>query len=218
MVSMRATEPSVNARRRYDATGRRHRADATRGRVLESAQDLLLRNGYASTTVAQIATAAAVSPETIYKSFGGKAGLVRAIRLRALQGEGPGPAEARADKVAERESDPLAIISNWAALAVEVAPRVVPILLLVRAAAAADPELASLQQELDSSRLARMSHNADYLSAQGHLRANVTRDQARDVLFTYSSPEIFELLVIRQRWSIAAYADFIRSGIAAALL
>ena len=45
-----------------------------------------------------IASAVGVSVDTIYKAFGGKPGLVRAIRERALQGDGPEPAEARSDR------------------------------------------------------------------------------------------------------------------------
>jgi len=44
--------------------------------VLEAAQRRFLRAGYGATT---IAADAAVSVETIYKAFGGKRGLVRAI-------------------------------------------------------------------------------------------------------------------------------------------
>ncbi len=47
--------------------------------VLEAAQRRFLRAGYGATTIAAIAADAAVSVETIYKAFGGKRGLVRAI-------------------------------------------------------------------------------------------------------------------------------------------
>jgi len=110
------------------------------------------------------------------------------------------------------------IIENWARLSMEVAPRAAPILLLVRTAAATDAEMASLKQELDDQRLARMTHNAEALARGGHLREGITRDHARDVLFTYTTPEIYELLVIRQGWSLDDFAQFIRQGMAATLL
>ena len=154
----------------------------------------------------------------VYKAFASKPGLVRALWDTGLAGEPPVHAEIRADAVSSTETDARLIIANWAKLATEVAPRVAPLLLLVRTAAATDPEMQKLKDQLDLERLARMAHNADALGHGGHLREGVTRDQARDVLFTYTTPEIYELLVLRQGWSLDDFARFIRQGIAAALL
>lgn len=93
-----------------------------------------------------------------------------------------------------------------------------PVLLLVRTAAATDPDMASLSEELDAQRLARMTHNADSLARGGHVREGITRDQARDVLFRYTAPEIYELLVLRQGWPLDDFAQFIRQGVTATLL
>ena len=100
----------------------------------------------------------------------------------------------------------------------EVAPRVAPVLLLVRDAAASDPELTRLQEEMDASRLTRMTHNARTLLKDGHLRAGITLDAATDVLWTYSSPELYELPVIRRGWSVERYGRFIADAMIAALL
>src|SRR5436309_1759819 len=106
----------VKQRRSYNASRRRAEAHRNHARIVESAERLFVRDGYATTTIAAIATEAEVSVDTIYKSFGGKAGLVRAIRTRALEGEGPVPAERRSDELQERESDPQAIIQAWGEL------------------------------------------------------------------------------------------------------
>ena len=100
----------------------------------------------------------------------------------------------------------------------EVAPRVAPVLLLVREAAASDPELARLQAEMDAARLTRMTHNARTLLKGGHLRTGITLDAAADVLWTYSSPELYELLVIRRGWAVERYGRFIADAMIAALL
>jgi AcrR family transcriptional regulator len=157
-----------------------------------------------------------VSVETIYKTFGGKAGLVRAICEKALAGRGPVPAEIRSDAMARSESDPQAVIRGWGALTIEIAPRISPILLLVRAAAANDPAMAQLQAELDAQRLRRMTHNAAALAA--HLRPGLTVKAAGVILWTYSSAELYEMLVVKQRWSVNRYAAFISEAITAALL
>jgi AcrR family transcriptional regulator len=135
-------------------------ARQTRAAVVEAARQLFLRDGYAATTIAVIAARARVSVETIYKAFGGKAGLVRAICDAALAGEGPVPAEAQSDELQGHEPDPRKIIWGWGEVTAEIAPRISPILLLVRSAAAADPEMAGLRAEMDAGRLSRMIRNA----------------------------------------------------------
>ena len=209
---------NVKSGRRYDSSGRLSAAERTRSRVLDLARERFLANGYAATTVAAIAGAAGVSVETIYKSYGGKAGLVRTLRDTALRGEEPVPAEQRSDQQAAAAREPQDIIAGWGRLTSEVMPRVAPILLLVRAAAGADDEMAAVRRETEDGRLERMAHNARYLVEGGHVRDGLDLEQVRDVLFAYSSPELYELLVLRQGWPTDDYSRFVADGIAAAVL
>src|SRR5438270_8106837 len=124
---MDSPSPNVKPKRVYDASRRREVARRNQAKIVECAERRFLRDGYATTTVAAIAADADVSADTIYKSFGGKPGLVRAIRARALQGERPAPAEQRSDELHAEASDPAAIIEGWGALTAEIAPRVSPI-------------------------------------------------------------------------------------------
>lgn len=206
----------VKRNRRYDARGRRRAAQGRRDAIVDVALQRMLANGYAATTVAAIAAEAGVSVETVYKGFGGKAGLVRAMWERGLAGQGPTPAEARSDAASVGLADPREVIARWTAIGTEVAPRAAPVLLMVRAAAAADPEMARLRDRIRTERFTRMEHNARTLAA--HLREGVTVEQARDVLVAYTSPELFETLVLQQRWSPEEFADFQRRGIEAQLL
>ena len=199
---MEGTEDPVKSRRKYDSSRRRRQALRTRESILVSARDLFLRHGYAGTTIASIAEAADVSVETIYKGFGGKPGLVRAISQKALEGTGPVPAEQRSDEMRNLERDPYTVMRRWGAFTTEVAPLGAPIMLLMRTAAATDPEVASVVEEMDRGRLARMEHNARELFQRGDFRAGVSLDYARDVLWAYSSPELYVLLVLRQGWPL----------------
>jgi AcrR family transcriptional regulator len=209
---------AVNTRRRYDSSGRRERARQTRDQITSVAEQLFLADGYAGTTVAAIAAAAEVSVETIYKGFGGKPGLVRAIVERGLAGAGPVPAEQRSDHIRETEPDPRRILSAWGAFTAEIGPRTAPILTLARDAAASDPEIAALLGEISAARHERMTVNARGLADAGHLRPGITPRQAADILWTYSSPELYELLVIRRGWPAEQYGRFVAQALAAALL
>lgn len=203
--------------RRYDATRRRDQARQRQQTVLDAAQSLFFAHGYTATTVAGIAAAAEVSPETVYKSFGGKPGLVRALRARALLGSGAVPAERRSDRLSDL-ADPHEVVRGWARLAAEVAPRVAPILLLVREAAVVDPSMRELFDELDDDRRRRMRVNARALARAGHLRSGVSLAMATDVMFAVSSPEMYDLLVDRGGWSLRRYARFVEATLVNALL
>ena len=113
---------TVKQKRSYDASRRQEQARQNRDKIIDAAERRFLRDGYGTTTIAAIADDAGVHADTVYKAFGGKPGLVRAIRTRALQGEGPVPAEQRSDDLQAREPDGRRIIEGWGALTLEVAP------------------------------------------------------------------------------------------------
>jgi len=208
----------VKMPRRYDATKRRDRARKGREEVVDVGSRLFLAQGYAATTVSAIADEARVSEETIYKSFGGKPGLIRAIWAKALEGEGPVPAELRSDAMRSTVQDPREVIRRWGEFITEVAPRVAPILLLIKSAASSDPHVAALLAEVEEQRLGRMERNALTLHERQQLRPGVTLEAARDVLWTYSSPEMFDLLVRKRGWPVETFAVFISDQLLNALL
>src|SRR6476620_422451 len=166
-------------KRSYDATRRQQQAARNRDAIIQAAETRFLRDGYAATTIASIAAEAGVSDHTIYKSFGGKPGLIHAIRAKALLGGGPTPAEDRSDAVMAEESDPRRVIAAWGTLTAEVMPRVAPLLLLIRDAAATDPEVTELLDEMDADRLRRMTDNARRLVEGGRLEAGLTVEDVR---------------------------------------
>src|SRR6185312_17071787 len=110
-------------KRPYDSAWRQAQARQTREALLDAARRRFLAEGFAATTVAVIAADVGVSADTIYKAFGGKPGLVRAICAHALAGEGPVPAETRSDELQAHQPDPREIIRGWGQLTMEVAPR-----------------------------------------------------------------------------------------------
>lgn len=209
---------TVNSTRRYDASRRRERAARTQDAILTAARRLLLDDGYASTTVARIAAEAGTSVDTVYKAFGGKSGIVRALWQRALAGPGPVPAPVRSDALSSSETDPVRVLHGWARFTTELAPQGAPIMVLIRAASVADPEMAALLAETEDQRRARMRHNARRLQRRGWLRPGISLTQATDVLWTYSSTELYELLVMKSNWPVSRYGQFIGDALVAALL
>ena len=218
---MSVTPPGARVKRRgYDATGRRAAAARQHQAVLDAAWARFDEAGFAATTVEAIATAAGVSTATIYKVFGGKPGLVRALVERALRGDPAEPvaAELRSDRQRAHASGGRELIEAWGALVAEVSPRVSPIVLLLRDVAAHDRAAAELFAELEADRLRRMGENARGLEALGALRPGISRTNARDVMWTYTAPDLFDVLVRRRGWSVDRYARFVTDAMTAALL
>jgi AcrR family transcriptional regulator len=209
---------NVKPKRRYDSSGRQAQARRNQQAILDAAQRQFLRGGYAATTIAAIAAEAGVSVETIYKAFGGKPGLVRAIYQRGLAGRAPVPAFQRSDEMRERETDPRRIMRNWGALTSEVSSAVSPIARLVRSAAASDPDMAALLRASNDTREERARHHARFLKQRGYLREGVTVAQATDILWTCTSDELYDLLVVQRGWSLRRFARFLAEYVIATLL
>jgi AcrR family transcriptional regulator len=208
----------VKPKRSYRSPMRRAQAQQTRDLIIETAERLFLEHGYGVTTVAAIATDAGVSVDAIYKGFGGKPGLVRAIYDSGLKGLGPIPAYQRSDEMRTREKDPVTIMRKWGELTAEVASTLTPIRLLMRAAAADDAEVAAVLEESNVDRLKRMRRNARFLDQRGYLREGIDVKQATDILWTCSSAELYELFVLQRGWSSRRFARFVSDLMISSLL
>jgi AcrR family transcriptional regulator len=204
--------------RPYDARRRRAQAQRTWQAIIAAARSRFLHDGYTATTIASIAADADASPDTIYKSFGGKPGLLRAVCEDALRGTGPVPAEQRSDLMQAAETDPATMLRGLGTLTAEIAPRIAPLLLLLGSAAETDPALAELHADLEAARLTRMTHVARTLTDKTPLRAGRTGHEAADILWTYSSPELYRLLVLTRGWTPERYGTFVGESLVAALL
>ncbi len=208
----------VNTSRPYNSAGRRHHAEQKRRAVLDSARALFLESGYASTTIAAVAADAAVSTETIYKTFGSKAGLVRGIYNHELLGSGPVPAEQRSDLLQSEATDGRELLLTLGMFTAEIGPLAAPIRMLIRDAAGGDEEMARLLVEIDQDRHDRMLHNARYMVDRKLLAQGITPGFAADVMWFYTAPDVCENLVLGRGWTARELGVFVGKALAAALL
>jgi hypothetical protein len=88
----------------------------------------------------------------------------------------------------------------------------------VRAAAAGDAGAAAVWDQLEAERLTGMGFFARHLEAGGHLRPGVSVEEATDVLWTYNSASLYEMLVMRRGWTPGRYGLWVADALAAALL
>lgn len=210
----------VKPARRYDATRRRELATHNRHAILDAARGLFLERGFAATTMPGIAAAAGVSVQTVYKAFGNKPGLAKAVFDVAIAGDDePVPMVQReALGRVRNEPDPRKKFELYGQHLAAVAPRHVPIQLLIHSAAATDPEAGRVWRQLQDEGLRGMNVFARSLHADGHLRSDVSASEARDVLWTYNSAELYQLLVIERGWTPKRYGRWVAAALSAALL
>lgn len=211
---------SGGVKRRYDSSRRQQQATENRRAVVAAAQRMFVERGYAATTVGEIAAAAGVSPETVYKAFRNKPGLIKAVVDSAIVGDDEPVPMLERERVHQIREEPDARrkLLLYADHLVESAPRRVPVELLVRAAAESDAGAAGVWRQLEAERLSGMGFFARDLADGGHLRAGVSVEEARDVLWTYISAEIYELLVMKRGWAPERYSRWVADALAAALL
>lgn len=88
----------------------------------------------------------------------------------------------------------------------------------MRAAAASDAGAAGVWDQLEAGRLTGMTFFARHLAQGGHLRPGVSVEEVCDVLWTYNSAEVYELLVMRREWTPRRYGRWVADALAAALL
>ncbi|HBH57828.1 MAG TPA: hypothetical protein DEP82_20755 [Arthrobacter bacterium] len=56
------------------------------------------------------------------------------------------------------------------------------------------------------------------LLRSGHIKPSLTEEQAADIMWFYTSPELYEVLVLQRGWDAPRLAGFVASGLAAQLL
>jgi len=177
-----------------------------------------LSTGYGETTINAVAAAAQVSPQLVYASFGGKAGLLSAV-VDVLVG---GDDEAvllrdRPEIVALKEARNKRELALAAArLATEINTRVGPMLHLIDSVAGSDASVAELRDTLvafqkeDCRRFAR--------DHRQFIRKDFDIDQAGEIIRTVGGHQVWQSLVIDGGWSTQDYQNWLADSYARLLL
>jgi AcrR family transcriptional regulator len=209
----------AEVKRSYDASGRREAARARRTAVVRTAATLFARDGFQATTMAAIARAAGVSPETVYKGFGTKAALAKAVFDQVLAGDDEPVAIAdRPDAQAvRREPDARRKIALYVDGLVRRQQRSAAVQLIIRDGRHADDTLAEVWAQLQQEALTGMTALGRHLLDTGQLRDGITLAEVRDVLWAYVSIELYDLLVLQRGWPVERYATWAARSLTDAL-
>ena len=209
----------TEVKRSYDASGRRAQARARRLAMVLAARDLFERDGYRPTTIAAVAAHAGVSAESVYKGFGTKAALAKAVFGLALAGDDePVPvAERPATQAVRDEPDVRRKIAIFADGLAYRQARSARVQILIRDGRHVDDSLAPVWDKLRDEGLAGMTMLGRHLRQTGQLRAGISLDEVRDVLWNYLAIDHYERLVLSQGWPHERYTRWLTDAITSAL-
>ena len=208
--------------RTYDNSARVERARETRAHIVDTAQGLLLEGGYAAMTVASLAAAAGVSPQTVYNSVGGKAAVVKAVydRMMAADDAEVPMSERPEFQAMFTAADRAAFARAYAAWVRVLAGRVGP-LLGALLAHGTDATLTDLVATIEEERYVGTTHAMtglrDRLGLPDGCRGKAGLTRLIDAVWTLNSPDGYDRLVRRRGWTPAAYEDWLAGQLRALL-
>jgi AcrR family transcriptional regulator len=202
------------AKRQYRSLVRERQAGDTRQRIIEAAQHLLRRQGYAGTTIDAIAQEAQVSAPSVYAIFKSKAGILREL----LDQAGFGPDYESAVKRALSASDPVVRLRLAAPIARGIHESQSAILDLLRGAGVVAPELARLERQKERQRYERQEGTVALLRSSGKLRAGLDYTTARDIFWALTGRDVFRMLVRERSWSADKYEDWLANTLVDSLV
>jgi AcrR family transcriptional regulator len=210
---------AVKRQRSYVSPRRREQAEATRQAILNAAERLFLRDGYAATPVPAVAAEASVALKTVYVVFTTKSGLLHELWNVRLGDAEPVPVVDRPwyrDLLAE--PDPRRLLRRFAAQSRQVKQRAGALMTVIRNGAATDPAVADLWRLIQDEFHAVLRPIATRLSADGVLADHLTAATASDLLWTLNHPDVWQLLCVERGWTADAYEDWLGRSFESQLL
>jgi AcrR family transcriptional regulator len=203
------------------APGRRARkALATRHRVLDAAEALFVRDGYAATTIAAVAEEADVAVATVYAVFGNKRAILSELLAVRVAGDDHAvPLHSREQwQAIEREPDPGRQLALLAALATQVGDRIGGLYQVLAGAAGSDPEIAELYRKQQQARYEDQRRLARSLARKGALKEGLREATATDIMWAIANPNTHHALIGERGWTPGQYEQWLAHMLTSALL
>jgi AcrR family transcriptional regulator len=183
------------------------RTRLARRAVVDAARTLFLERGYGATTIEAISELSDVPPATVYRLFGSKRGILKALLDVSIVGDDE--AVAMADRPPVRsllaDPEPTNQLAGFVGVAAQINSRTAAIYRILVSAAASDADAAALLRELTRQRQAGQGRIARSLSRARALKPQLRERDAGDIIHALLSPELYGLLVVDRGWSTERY-------------
>lgn len=196
---------SKSKRRAYSSKRRADAAEATRAKILASAKALLDKKGVDKVTIAEIAARSAVAESTVYAAYKSKQGILRALMEQAMFG---GEFQAAQRHLAGVE-DSVELILRTPRVARAVYESEHQDLGLLRQISGFSPLLRQVEQQFEGMRFDMQKDRIERLYGAGKARRGLGIDEARRIMWMYTSRDVYRMLVIEGGWTPQDYQDWL---------
>jgi AcrR family transcriptional regulator len=198
---------------------RAERARLTREKVVEAARELFVAQGYGATNLQEVADRAGVAVQTIYFVFRNKRTLFKDVVDTAIAGDAEPVATMDREWFRAACAEPTAAGQLRAHVrgTREILGRVAPIMSLISAATATDPEIAAQWPDGPDPRYTVQHAAAEALAGKPDARPGVSVEMAADLLFGLLSPQLYLIFVRDRDWSPDAWEEWARTALTSQL-
>ena len=201
-------------KRTYNSNLRAQAAEDTQRRILEAARSLFGRQGVDSVTIASIGKKAGVAGSTVYALYGSKDGILRALMEQSLFGS----QFQSAQDLLRGEDDPVELIAMTPRVSRAVYESEASNLGLIRHASGFSPALRKMEQEFERIRYEAQEQRVRSLFDAGKARRGLSFDDARRILWMYTSRDVYRMLVHEAGWSPDKYESWLSTTLLEALV
>lgn len=204
----------MTVKRRYNSARREQAAEQTRTDVLEAARKLFARSGIDGVTITEVAEKAGVAGSTIYGLFKSKAGIVEGLMRASLFGNRFDAARSMMDGI----TDAAMLVALTPSIARAIYEGEIAEMDVIRGASAFSPGLREIESKFETMRYEMQSARISALFEQGKAKDGLTPEEARRILWMYTSRDVFRMLVVDGGWPTARYEDWLGDTLLDALV
>ncbi len=201
-------------KRAYSSPVRAEAADETRARVLAAANDLFSRRGIDAVTIAEIAGKSGVAGSTVYAIFKSKEGILRSLMEQSLFG---GRFQS-AQRILADISDPAQMIALTSHVSRAIYESESSDLGLLRRVPGFSPALRKIEEEFEQTRYEMQEERLRRLFAAGRARKSISYEEARRIMWMYTSRAVYGMLVVEGGWTPDRYQEWLSQTLVAALV
>ena len=207
-------------KRPYRSPLREQAARRTRSQIRDAAARLFVRQGYAVTTMRQIAENAEVSERTAYMAFPSKLDLfTEVIRVATAGDDQPIPLADRAEfQSALSARDGKKALELLVSMVTDVNERSAALVVAAHESAGADEALREAVMHGERAFARDMALIAHALHGRGTLHPDLSVEEATDILVLLVSPQAHQVLRRDRRRSVDRYRSAVLKALERALL
>ena len=205
---------SIPRKRSYSSQARTGAAEDTRKRILQAAKFLFGRKGIDKVKIADIGERAGVAGSTVYAIYKSKDGILRALMEQSLFGSRFQEAQTLLSGI----TDPVKLVEMTSHVARAIYESETSDLGLLRHMSGFSPALRKMEQEFEQVRYEMQEQRLRQLFDAGKARNGITFEEARRIMWMYTSRDVYRMLVHDGGWSAQRYQDWLSRALLDALV